>query len=79
MKQSFEEYLRDNAWEPEGVLDDDMPDAFDTWLSELDVSELIKYGEEYGKHIAYEIVSDIQNNLAKQAIELHDELTNYKK
>lgn len=47
--QTFEEFLRDDIWEAEGVLDDDMPDAFDTWCSELDVQEVIDYAEEYGE------------------------------
>lgn len=47
MKQTFEEYLRDNCWDAEGILDDDMSDAFDTWCAELDVQEVMDYAEQF--------------------------------
>lgn len=50
-KKTFEEYLRDDVWEPDGVLDDDMPDAFDTWCAKLDVQEIMDYAEEWGDTI----------------------------
>ena len=46
---SFEDYLRDYCWEPEGVLDDDMPDAFDAWLAEISQEFLIDLATDYGK------------------------------
>lgn len=49
--KSFEEYLRDDVWEPEGVLDDDMPDAFESWLEGIDVNEIMEYAEDYGLEI----------------------------
>lgn len=45
--KTFEEYLRDNVWEPEGILDDYMPDAFDNWCAELDVQEVMDYADDY--------------------------------
>lgn len=47
--QTFEYYLNDRfvAMHPE-VLDDDMQDAFDDFLSNLDVGEIIAWGETYG-------------------------------
>lgn len=45
--QEFEKYLEDR-WEPEGVLDDDMPDAFNDYLAELDVQEVMDSAEEWG-------------------------------
>ena len=29
------------------ILDDDLPDAFDNWLSELDTDELINYADKF--------------------------------
>jgi hypothetical protein len=46
---TFERYLQDiHALNYHG-LDDDMPDAFDSWVSELDVEEVINYAENYGE------------------------------
>lgn len=42
---TFEDYLEDvHAKEYHGT-DDDMPDAFETWISTLDTSEVIEYAE----------------------------------
>lgn len=29
------------------ILDDDLPDHFDSWVGDLDAEEFIKYAEEY--------------------------------
>ncbi len=79
MINTFEKYLEEEVWEPQGVLDDDMPDAFETWLSQLDVEELIIYGGIYAKYVQYETISNIQDKLAQQTIDLHDELKELKK
>ena len=47
--QTFENYLMDRfiAMNPQ-VLDDDINDGFDHWLSTCDVNEIIGWGETYG-------------------------------
>ncbi len=49
--KTFEKYLEEDIWEAEGVLDDDMPDAFESWLEELDTQEVIDYADQYGQNI----------------------------
>ena len=44
MKKSFIQYLEEK-WPAEGVLDDDMPDAFNAWLESLDTQDIINYAE----------------------------------
>ena len=47
--QTFEDYLKQiHADQYEG-LDDDMPDAFENWLTDLQVDDVIAYAEEWGK------------------------------
>lgn len=47
---TFEDYLRDQYAEHYIGTDDDMPDAFDKWLTdELQVDELIEFAESWGK------------------------------
>ena len=47
MKTTFEEYLLEVS--PYGMtLNDDMPDFFDKWVSELDAEEVMKLAEEFG-------------------------------
>jgi len=47
---NFEKYLEEYCWEPEGVLDDDMPDAFEAWITNLDVQEVMDYADRYGNY-----------------------------
>jgi len=48
MKTTFEEYLQEVC--PYGMtLNDDMPDFFDKWVSELDAEEVMKLAEEFGR------------------------------
>lgn len=48
---SFKNYLEREFAGGEGrmILDDDLSDAFDGWLQNLDVDEFVKYGEQYGE------------------------------
>lgn len=47
--KTFEEYLQEvHAADYHGT-DDDMPGAFDYWLSELQIDEIIQYAEDWGK------------------------------
>lgn len=72
MKQTFEQYLERDVWEAEGVLDDDMEDAFNNWLAELDVQELADYAQTFaeksyleGKEIVMKEFEPIIENLKK--------------
>jgi hypothetical protein len=46
--QTFEEYLQDIHAENYMGTGDDMPDKFDSWISEMDVNEVIELAEKYG-------------------------------
>jgi len=50
--KTFENYLQEQfiKTEPQ-VLDDDLTDAFDNWITDLDVQEVIDYAEAWGKLI----------------------------
>lgn len=46
MKNKFEDYLEYVCFEENPtILDDDMPDFFDNWVSNLDVSEVMIYAD----------------------------------
>jgi len=45
----FENYLKDRHAEEYNGIDDDMPDAFDEWVVELNTDDWIKYGNEYAE------------------------------
>jgi len=45
-KNLFEEYLKDVHAKQYIGGDDDMPDAFDKWLCEMDMDDLMKLGGE---------------------------------
>ena len=47
-KRTFEDFLQDICFElndDQGILDDDMPDFFDNWLSTLDGADYIKWAD----------------------------------
>lgn len=44
--QTFEQFLSAKFFEDYHGTDDDSPDAFDNWLSNLDVQEILDYAEE---------------------------------
>lgn len=47
--KTFDDYLNDKCEEEggfEGVLDDDMEDAFERWLGDVDPAMLIQWGNE---------------------------------
>lgn len=48
-KQTFEEFLAEKHVEmqPE-ILDDDIPDAFDAWMSDMEQDELVRLADLYG-------------------------------
>ena len=45
-KIDFEDYLKDIHAKNYIGTDDDMPDAFNTWLTELQVDDIIKYANQ---------------------------------
>jgi hypothetical protein len=46
--KNFTEYLQNEHGKDYHGTDDDMPDAFDNWLTDLQVDDLINYGNMYG-------------------------------
>lgn len=49
--KDFEDYLQEVFHKTDGccVLDDDLPDAFNDWLCNLDIEEWLEYGEKYAQ------------------------------
>lgn len=47
---TFEDYLKEvHMTEHPMLLDDDLPDAFDDWLGDLNADDFIMHGNNYGK------------------------------
>jgi hypothetical protein len=49
MTKSFEDFLKEKHAENYTGVDDDMPDAFDHWLGQLDGQEYMDYAQEWGE------------------------------
>ena len=45
---SFEEFLQEKHMEDYTGTDDDAPDAYEHWISNLDTQEVMDYAEEWG-------------------------------
>ena len=50
MKQNFESYLMEYFTRVEpSILDDDIPDAFNDWLENVDMDTIFKVADYYGR------------------------------
>ena len=49
MKIDFEYYLEEQYVEEEQPLDDMISDGFNDWLVELEIDDIIKYGQKYAE------------------------------
>lgn len=47
-RQTFEDFLQEKHGEDYHGTDDDMPDAYDYWSSNLDVQQVCDYAQEWG-------------------------------
>jgi len=48
--QTFEQFLMDLCFDINPtILDDDMPDYFENWLTEIEAEDYLKWGELYGR------------------------------
>jgi len=50
--KSFDEYLQAKHFEENPqILDDDLSEAFDDWIDNLDIQKLIDYAEDWGSKL----------------------------
>jgi hypothetical protein len=56
----MENYLKDIHAENYTGTDDDMPDAFDSWIQDLDVDTLIAYADEYADKRVENVKKEIE-------------------
>lgn len=76
---TFEEFLQEKFDEHDefdgvSITKDNCDNMFDGWVENLDVQELIDFGQMYGKYIIYETLSDIGDKITIQTLKAHDEL-----
>lgn len=75
--QTFTQFLEEKYDEMDNDSNN-MNEAFENrltnWFLNLDVEELIDYGDEYGNYVAYTTASDICDNITKATLLLHDKL-----
>ena len=50
--QTFEDFLKEQHAEGYIGTDDDMPDAFEDWVSNLEPENIIEYAELYGRKLS---------------------------
>lgn len=58
----MEEFLKEKHAEQYTGLDDDMSDAFDNWMMDLDVDEWIMYGDMYGLTERVALIDELKGN-----------------
>jgi len=58
--KKFGEFLQEKHFEENPqILDDDLSEAFEHWVSCLDILEVLDYGDKWGE----EIIKDIKNKI----------------
>ena len=72
--RDFEQYLQFKFLEDEPqVLDDDIPDAYESWIVEQDIDDVIKWADEYGNEKfmdGIESARDILNDICTVNLKL---------
>jgi hypothetical protein len=64
---TFEDFLKEKHAEDYHGLDDDMPDAFDSWLTDdLQVDDIILYADQYRRHAVVEDRKKIEAVIVKE-------------
>lgn len=64
--KTFTEYLQTiHSYKFTEILDDELSDHFDNWLSKLETDDLIQYADHYGKNLIgnYQWIFDNEDNL----------------
>lgn len=62
--ETFEQYLERFCFDLNPmVLDDDMPDFFDNWISNVDADQLIRLGQLYGEQQYIEGMRNMLNQV----------------
>ena len=69
--KTFEEFLQDKFNENDEIggmpiTKDNYESISDSWFSNLDVSDLIEYGDDYGKYIAKETGLNIVDEISRK-------------
>lgn len=63
---TFEDWLKSKHMDGYMGTDDNAPDAFDDWFSNMDAAELTQYAEKFGEELqlaaAVEIVNALSTN-----------------
>lgn len=67
---TFEEFLQEKHGNGYMGTDDNMPDAFENWESNLDIQEVEAYAQEYGDSIVKKY-EDFINDKNALAIDIH--------
>ena len=64
MNETFEQFLERLCFDINTtVLDDDMPDFFDNWLSNANVDDMMRWGHLYGQQQYVEGMSEALKNI----------------
>jgi hypothetical protein len=61
--KDFEDYLQTKHAEQYTGLDDEMPDDYEDWLSNLDQEELIRYANIYASKYALEKMEEVTQKI----------------
>lgn len=58
--KTFEDFLKEQHAEEYMGTDDDMPEAFENWMANLDVQEVIEYAEAWGGEFQKMVIGDLE-------------------
>lgn len=61
--RDFDDFLASKHAEQYHGLDDEMPDDFSDWCSNLDIGDLIKYADEYANAVSRQLADLLHRNV----------------
>lgn len=75
---SFEEYLQEVFSKSYMGTDDDMPDRFDHWLENQDVSDIMEYAQHFRNETTEKLIEEIPDEYGEEQAEYGVVLTGIK-
>lgn len=75
-KKSFESFLQEKHAKVYHGCDDDMPDAFDAWVSEIEGDEMQQYAEMWGEELVLETIAFVEGEVLESQ-DSGDEVTGF--
>ena len=78
-KETFEDYLQEKHFEENPtLLDDDIPDAFNEWLENVDTQDVIEYADIFIKRVLEAKEKEVKEDIIKNIEGMKKEIPQFR-